>query len=108
MKRVSIFIVLFIILLSKNTLAQNEVTGFVKNAITKEVLASVSIYIPDLKIGTITDLRGHYILKNLPSGSYLLQASLAGYGNHIEQILISRQGIGAHWYRRADRHQSRS
>ena len=88
MKRVSIFIVLFIILLSKNTLAQNEVTGFVKNANTKEVLASVSIYIPDLKIGTITDLRGHYILKNLPSGSYLLQVSLAGYGNHIEQILI--------------------
>ena len=79
---------MLLILLSLNLHAQNEVSGFVKDANAKEALASVSIYIPDLKIGTITDSRGHYILKNLPPGTYLIQVSLAGFGNHIEQVTV--------------------
>ena len=75
-------------LISIDLQAQNEVSGIVEDTNAKEALASASIYIPDLKIGTITDPRGHYLLRNLPAGSYIIEVSLAGYGNHIEKVTI--------------------
>jgi len=38
-----------------------------------------SVYIPDLKLGVVTDNAGYYKFNNLPSGSYLVEVRSVGY-----------------------------
>src|SRR5581483_2510036 len=42
-------------------------------------LPGVSVYIPDLKLGAVTDTGGYYRFNNLPSGSYLVEVHSVGY-----------------------------
>ena len=44
-----------------------------------EGLIGSSIFIKELKAGTITGLDGSYILKNIPAGTYSISASFVGY-----------------------------
>ncbi|HVM87857.1 MAG TPA: TonB-dependent receptor [Puia sp.] len=43
------------------------------------VLSGASIYIPDLKLGVISDSGGHYYFKVLPKGTYLVEVNYVGY-----------------------------
>jgi len=42
-------------------------------------IAGVSVYIPDLKLGVVTDSGGYYRFNNLPSGSFLVEVHSIGY-----------------------------
>jgi len=53
-------------------------------------LQGASIYIPDLKMGTIADANGNYILHNIPAGNYLIQAGFVGYKNDIKKISLNQ------------------
>jgi iron complex outermembrane recepter protein len=53
-------------------------------------LPGASIYIPDLKTGTIADTNGNYALHNIPAGNYLIQAGFVGYKNNIERIALNQ------------------
>jgi iron complex outermembrane recepter protein len=52
-------------------------------------LQGASIYIPDLRKGTITDTSGNYILQNIPVGNYLVQAGFVGYQNMVKRISLN-------------------
>src|SRR5690606_4614966 len=54
-----------------------------------EPLGSASIYISDLKKGTIADSHGHYELKNIPFGTYLVEVKFMGYKTRLEQIYFN-------------------
>ncbi len=60
--------------------AQEKVTlnGYVKDAVNGEELIGVTVYIPQLKAGTITNPYGFYSI-TLPKGSYEIQYSYLGY-----------------------------
>lgn len=60
--------------------AQEKFTlnGYVKDAANGEELIGVSVYIPELKAGTITNSYGFYSL-TLPRGNYDVQFSYLGY-----------------------------
>ena len=62
---------------------EGEVSGRVFNE-QQEPLANVSIYLLTAKVGAVlkievTDEHGKYIIKNVPSGEFIVQASSVGY-----------------------------
>ncbi len=68
--------------------AQNELSGTIKDAKSGMVLSGAYIYIPDLKTGAVSDTSGFYSIKNIPSGFFLTEASIIGYGRRIDHIYI--------------------
>lgn len=58
--------------------AQNAVSGTVTD-VSNQPIIGVSVYVPELHKGTITDANGKYILKNLPNGTLKLSFQYVGY-----------------------------
>lgn len=72
----------------KNTDA--NVYGHVKDAKTGEHLPYVVIQIKGTTIGTTTDKTGHFFLKNLPEGSFVIEAKYMGYTTQSQSITIKQ------------------
>ena len=81
-------------------------TNFIKNIITKVTLSGkvtaantglplqgATIYIPDLKAGTTADVNGNYTLRNIPAGTYLVQAGFVGYKNNIKTVTLNENTV---------------
>ncbi|HRZ98316.1 MAG TPA: carboxypeptidase-like regulatory domain-containing protein, partial [Paludibacter sp.] len=51
-----------------------------------EPVAGVSVYFPELKTGTVTDIAGKYAIENLPKRNMLIQVSALGYKMLAENI----------------------
>ena len=60
--------------------AQNaSVTGRVQSSETKKPLQSVNIVIPNMELGSTTDISGKFTINNLPLGNVELEISSLGY-----------------------------
>jgi len=59
--------------------SQNTLTGTITDFETKQGIAFVNIYIPNLEKGSISEEGGSYNLSNLPSGNYTILFSMIGY-----------------------------
>ena len=84
----SIFILMSIsVFLFANTKPGNgEITGSVTNVATGRPIAGATISIPDLKITAFADEGGHYTLRRLPKGSYLIQITAIGFAGLTETV----------------------
>jgi len=69
--------------------AQNKITGKITDNITGEPVAGATVYIPELKTGTISDQNGLYKIENLPRTKVIIQISFMGYKSIIEEIDLS-------------------
>lgn len=71
--------------------AQEKFTlnGYVKDGANGEELIGVSVYIPQLKAGTVTNSYGFYSL-TLPRGTYEVQFSYLGYTIHKLSVALDR------------------
>ena len=69
--------------------AQNEVRGKVTDAVTGLALNRISVFIPDLNRGDISDSTGSFRISNLPSGRYAVIASAIGYSSQIFSVAVS-------------------
>lgn len=88
------YIIYFIIFLfSLSAIAQNELKGKVTGGKEKSALAGASVYIPDLKTGTITDAGGNYVITNLPKGTFLVEASYIGYASQSAEAQVDGSTI---------------
>lgn len=67
----------------------NTLSGKITDAKTHAALPKASIFIPDLKLGTIADTSGSYSFRSLPSGSYLVQVQFVGYKTFTRTVTIS-------------------
>lgn len=56
-----------------------NIIGHVLDKKTGEHLSYITITLKGTSIGTVTDATGHYFLKNLPEGNFVLEASSVGY-----------------------------
>ncbi len=74
-----IFIYTIILLFSLKAQAQHTLTGTVKDAQSKEALTGVNVFIPSIDKGTVTDIDGHFTLKNISSKSIKVEFSFVGY-----------------------------
>jgi iron complex outermembrane recepter protein len=54
-----------------------------------EALAGASIYIPDLKMGVVSDTGGNYLFNSLPSGKYLVEAHYIGFKTLTRTVTIN-------------------
>lgn len=71
------------------SLAQvNSVSGYLKDASNGESLIGATVYIPELRLGTVSNAYGFYSL-TIPPGSYELHISYIGY-----QTLNTRIEVG--------------
>jgi hypothetical protein len=71
--------------------AQEKFTlnGYVKDAANGEELIGVSVYLPELKAGTVTNSYGFYSL-TLPKGTYDVQFSYLGYSLQKLSVTLDR------------------
>ncbi|OCX50321.1 hypothetical protein BEL04_23500 [Mucilaginibacter sp. PPCGB 2223] len=65
-------------------------TGKVTDKATGEALIGVTVIIPDLHNGTVTDANGKYILNHVPKGVYLLQVRYIGYATITQKVDFSK------------------
>ena len=75
-------------LLSSVACAQNSLSGIITEGKEKNTLPGASIYIPDLKKGTVTDSQGFYFLSELPKGKFLVEIKFIGYSTLVQSIQI--------------------
>ncbi|HWB25884.1 MAG TPA: TonB-dependent receptor [Chitinophagaceae bacterium] len=89
MKLLSYTIVLIATITATPCFAQgNSLSGKVYDVKTNNALPRASVYIPDLKLGTIADTSGNYSFKSLPAGNYLIQVQYVGFKTLTQNINI--------------------
>ena len=75
----------------RKPLSDANITGHVQDAATGEHLPYITVVVKGTTIGTATDGTGHYFLKNLPAGEFVLEASMLGYGT-VEKKVTTTSG----------------
>jgi outer membrane receptor for ferrienterochelin and colicins len=91
--------VLIILLISSlvgfaQNISDEHVTGHVLNKVSKEYIPFINISLKGTTLGTVTDATGHYFLKNLPSGKFIIVVSGVGYKTIEKEIdLISVKSV---------------
>jgi iron complex outermembrane receptor protein len=73
------FIIHICITFCHTKIGSGEFTGGITNKATGQPIAGATISIPDLKIIAIADKEGHYVLRQLPKSSYLIQVTAIGF-----------------------------
>lgn len=68
-----------------------NITGHVVDKKSGEHLPFINIFLKGTTIGTSTDHTGHYYLKNLPEGKFILQMKSMGYKT-IEKEIVLKKG----------------
>jgi hypothetical protein len=78
-------------LISVVALGQEKVTlnGYVRDVSNGEELIGVTVYIPKMSAGTVTNPYGFYSL-TLPKGTYEIQFSYVGYA--VQTVTVDLQG----------------
>lgn len=72
-----------------HTTARGTLTGKITDSKTGEILPGASIYLHDLKKGTISDDKGMYRITNLNAGKYMLEITYRGYATIIETVILN-------------------
>ena len=77
-----------------------NIVGHILDKNTKEHLPYITVALKGTTIGTVTDATGHYFLKNLPEGNFVLEVSSVGYKtvrrNAINHCMINLFPIRRH------------
>lgn len=78
------------------SLAQNQfrLEGKVTESNTKEIVEMVAVQIKELNRWTTSDMNGNFVFKNIPGGTYTLQASCVGFEKYERPITIERDITG--------------
>jgi iron complex outermembrane receptor protein len=88
--RILPIIYIFLLLCSYLSYSQNVLSGHVIDKETGQILPGATLYLPDLKAGTSTDMDGFYKLRNLPKTSLVIQVSYMGYKAEVVTIDLSK------------------
>src|ERR1035437_4091733 len=68
-----------------NNSARFTISGYVKDAENGESLIGATVYIQELKTGTVTNVYGFYSI-SLQAGKYNVTYSYTGYESHQKQL----------------------
>lgn len=97
LNRIILFLLISISIHQKTTAQANasskksgaSLSGYIINKDDSSKLAKASLFIPDLKLGTIADANGYYHFGDLPSGNYLVEASFIGFKTTSQNVKIN-------------------
>ena len=83
-----LLLILILLIFQFCTQAQIVLRGKITGITNNKILSGASIYIPDLKIGTVSKSSGSYEIKNIPNGVYLVEISHVGFASQTKEIKI--------------------
>lgn len=69
--------------------SQNELTGQVLDSLNRKPVPFANVFFANTSIGTITDEKGEFALRNFPSGKYDLVVSFVGYKPFARSLSFS-------------------
>ncbi len=67
---------------------KSSLSGTITDKKSNQPLAGATVYIPDLKLSTVSDSSGNYKFKNLPAGTFLIEIKFEGYKTITRNIII--------------------
>ncbi|MDD3739491.1 MAG: carboxypeptidase-like regulatory domain-containing protein, partial [Lentimicrobiaceae bacterium] len=92
LKKLYIPTLLFVIFSTSMPVTAQEqmasISGIVIDNSGEDPLIGATIYIEELKTGTITERNGEFLISGLKPGNYTLSVSYIGYQKHIENIKL--------------------
>ena len=94
---------LMLILSLNHTIAQSKVS--IKGQITNQdakPLSFADVLIEELKLGTVADEKGYYVLKQVPSGTYTLTVKVLGFKTQKRPISVAKQDLNGIDFRLSD------
>jgi len=68
--------------------AQISLSGKITERKNQASLSGASVYIPDLKTGAVSKQDGSYEIKNIPTGTYLVEVSFVGFASQTTEIKV--------------------
>ncbi len=86
MRSLKIVALFLLVMLNQNVFGQYTVSGTLTSGDNKQPLRQVSVYIPELQRGVISDESGKYSLTNLPGTTLNLQFSQIGYKTQVSKV----------------------
>ncbi|NOX46145.1 MAG: TonB-dependent receptor [Chlorobi bacterium] len=75
------------------TKGQTGIHGKITDKNTGEALVGVSVYLPDFSSGTVSDVKGNYVLKALRKGEIRVQFSYVGFKTRMEKVNFTGENI---------------
>jgi iron complex outermembrane recepter protein len=88
-----IFCLFIIQKISADPPANGSLSGTVVEKDKASPLEGASVYIPDLKVGTITDKNGFFKFNSLPSGTYLVEIHYIGYATFYQNVDFTKSPV---------------
>ena len=79
MKYVALFLLCLLLPLSADAGTQGIIEGKIRDASTKEFILSVTVQITGTTMGTVSDIDGYYVIRNIRAGVYDMKFTLLGY-----------------------------
>jgi outer membrane receptor protein involved in Fe transport len=80
--------------LSVEAQSRSRIEGTVKDSKTGEALIGVNVLVVGTSLGAVTDINGHYIIVNVPVGTYDLKVSMIGYApTIIKDVIVSIERV---------------
>ena len=67
-----------------------NIIGHVTDKHTQEHLSYIQILLKGTTIGTLTDDTGHYFLKNLPEGRFIVEVNAVGYRPQQQEVNLKK------------------
>ena len=67
-----------------------NIIGHILDKKTNEHLPYITVALKGTTIGTVTDATGHYFLKNLPEGNFVLEISSVGYKTISRNVTLKK------------------
>src|SRR5580658_5520442 len=84
-----IFLLFIFMILAGGCLKAQTLSGTVTDSATHKPIEGASVYITQLKRGSVTDAKGRYHINGLPKGSYDVTLGIVGYGQVTKQVTIN-------------------
>ena len=81
-----IMVLVFVFIPFQTVSAQNKLSGKITNRTDQSALPFVSVFIPELQIGTMSDENGNYLIENIPSIPIRIQFSLLGFRTIVSTV----------------------
>ncbi len=83
-----LFGILFFLNLQAQSNATGSLSGFVYDGANREALIGVNVYLPDITVGSSTNVSGYFIIPKIPAGKYTVICDYLGYQTVVKKITI--------------------
>ena len=77
-----------LLLFSGLYLHAQSLSGNVTDAVNHQTIEGTSVYLPQLKLGTVTDSKGNYKIDSLPKGIYQVEVQKSGHVTLTKQVEV--------------------